>query len=903
MSSDKASDAAAASTAQDGPVNIIMIGMAGSGKTTLMQRINAHLHERKQSPYVVNLDPAVSKLPFQANIDIRDTVDYKQVMSEYNLGPNGGILTSLNLFTTKLDQVMQIIDKRAASTKYFLYDTPGQIEIFTWSASGAIISNTLAATYPTVVVYVVDTPRTASPATFMSNMMYACSILYKTQLPFLLAFNKTDVVSHEFAVNWMSDFEAFQQALSRQEECFMNSLMQSMSLVLDEFYSHLRVCGVSAMTGQGMEDFFDKIQDAVREYHEEFKPNLQKQIEQKRIKEQEQKEEQLKRLMNDLAVSEALDEAKQRVQQEFRDKTKGSFVKFIIRLLAPECWLLLSVIVTSIGAAVVSVWVPVVMGDLVSVITRSASSLDIVEKLKSPARRLVGLALANGLLTFAHTTLVTILGERVGSRLHAQALDALLWHDMAFFDSAQSGSIVARVSADVREFQSTFKKLVTLGLKSLALTGGVAWQLISLSPQLSLTLTLGMTGAYSCLLLYGQKLRRLRRAATEWESISSGIASEAIANMRTVRTLNAEAAELNLFSEARAEQMAHASRFGLHMGCFQGLTSIAVGMGMASVLYGGGKLVAQGHLSAGELIAFVSATQAAQRALDALGVLLSQAVRARGCISRVQETIGLVPQHPRTGVQLENPQGHVRFMDVDFSYPTRPHAPVLRQFNLDVPAGQVIALCGESGSGKSTVASLLERFYEPSRGAIWLDACPLTHLDTQWHRKQIGFIPQDPALFSTTIRENLRLANPQANNIEIEQACKLANAHGFIMQFPHGYDTVVGERGALLSGGQKQRIAIARALLRNPRILILDEATSALDAESERIVQQALDRLMAGRTVLIIAHRLSTIKAADRIVVMDKDAPGNIAEQGTHEELLQSRGAYYNLYHRSTTDI
>ncbi|KAJ2673370.1 hypothetical protein IWW42_002380 [Coemansia sp. RSA 1085] len=602
-------------------------------------------------------------------------------------------------------------------------------------------------------------------------------------------------------------------------------------------------------------------------------------------------------------ATQALDEAKQRVQQEFRDKTKGSFVKFIIRLLAPECWLLLSVIVTSIGAAVVSVWVPVVMGDLVSVITRSASSLDIVEKLKSPARRLVGLALANGLLTFAHTTLVTILGERVGSRLHAQALDALLWHDMAFFDSAQSGSIVARVSADVREFQSTFKKLVTLGLKSLALTGGVAWQLISLSPQLSLTLTLGMTGAYSCLLLYGQKLRRLRRAATEWESISSGIASEAIANMRTVRTLNAEAAELNLFSEARAEQMAHASRFGLHMGCFQGLTSIAVGMGMASVLYGGGKLVAQGHLSAGELIAFVSATQAAQRALDALGVLLSQAVRARGCISRVQETIGLVPQHPRTGVQLENPQGHVRFMDVDFSYPTRPHAPVLRQFNLDVPAGQVIALCGESGSGKSTVASLLERFYEPSRGAIWLDACPLTHLDTQWHRKQIGFIPQDPALFSTTIRENLRLANPQANNTEIEQACKLANAHGFIMQFPHGYDTVVGERGALLSGGQKQRIAIARALLRNPRILILDEATSALDAESERIVQQALDRLMAGRTVLIIAHRLSTIKAADRIVVMDKDAPGNIAEQGTHEELLQSRGAYYNLYHRSTTDI
>ncbi|KAJ1721285.1 hypothetical protein LPJ53_004181 [Coemansia erecta] len=287
------------------PVNIIMIGMAGSGKTTLMQRINAYLHEQKKAPYVVNLDPAVSKLPFQANIDIRDTVDYKQVMKEYNLGPNGGILTSLNLFTTKLDQVISLVEKRAETTEYFLYDTPGQIEIFTWSASGAIITNTLAATYPTVVVYVVDTPRTASPATFMSNMMYACSILYKTQMPFLVAFNKTDVVGHEFAVEWMEDFEAFQRALRAQgEESFMNSLMHSMSLVLDEFYSHLRVVGVSAMTGQGLEGFFGKVDEAVREYHEEFRPAMLKQAEQKRELEKRDKEEQLRRLMHDLAVTE-----------------------------------------------------------------------------------------------------------------------------------------------------------------------------------------------------------------------------------------------------------------------------------------------------------------------------------------------------------------------------------------------------------------------------------------------------------------------------------------------------------------------------------------------------------------------------------------------------------------------
>ncbi|KAJ1960513.1 GPN-loop GTPase 1 [Dipsacomyces acuminosporus] len=296
--------ASAPADQKSSPVNIIMIGMAGSGKTTLMQRINAYLHERKTPPYVLNLDPAVSKLPFQANIDIRDTVDYKQVMKEYNLGPNGGILTSLNLFTTKLDQVMQIVDKRASTNKYFLYDTPGQIEIFTWSASGAIITNTLAATYPTVVVYVVDTPRTANPATFMSNMMYACSILYKTQLPFLIAFNKTDVVSHEFAVTWMNDFEEFQKALMRQEEGYMNSLMNSMSLVLDEFYNQLRVVGVSAMTGQGIDTFFEKVDEAVKEYYEEYRPHLQSQIEKKREAERGHKEEQLKRLMQDLSVSE-----------------------------------------------------------------------------------------------------------------------------------------------------------------------------------------------------------------------------------------------------------------------------------------------------------------------------------------------------------------------------------------------------------------------------------------------------------------------------------------------------------------------------------------------------------------------------------------------------------------------
>ncbi|RIB18607.1 GPN-loop GTPase [Gigaspora rosea] len=265
---------------QKRPTVLLCIGMAGSGKTTFMQRLNAHLHSVKKPPYVLNLDPAVSQLPFTANIDIRDTVNYKEVMKQYNLGPNGGILTSLNLFTTKFDQVLEFISKRAPTLEHIIVDTPGQIEIFTWSASGAIITDAMAATYPCAVAYVIDTPRTTSPATFMSNMLYACSILYKTKLPFILVFNKTDVVSHEFAVKWMTDFETFQQALQK-DSSYMSSLMNSMCLVLEEFYKHLRVVGVSAITGAGMDEFFKAVDEAVKEYETVYKPELEKLIQKK----------------------------------------------------------------------------------------------------------------------------------------------------------------------------------------------------------------------------------------------------------------------------------------------------------------------------------------------------------------------------------------------------------------------------------------------------------------------------------------------------------------------------------------------------------------------------------------------------------------------------------------------
>ncbi|WCJ23279.1 GPN-loop GTPase QQT2 [Euphorbia peplus] len=281
------------------PVVIIVVGMAGSGKTTFMHRLVYHTQATNLRGYVLNLDPAVMSLPYGANIDIRDTVRYKKVMKQFNLGPNGGILTSLNLFATKFDEVIQVIEKRADQLDYVLVDTPGQIEIFTWSASGAIITEAFASTFPTIITYVVDTPRSSSPTTFMSNMLYACSILYKTRLPLVLAFNKTDIAQHQFALEWMEDFEAFQAAVS-SDNSYSSTLAQSLSLVLDEFYKNLKSVGVSAVSGAGMDAFFKAVEASAEEYIETYKADLDKRRAEKLRLEEERRRENMEKLRKEM---------------------------------------------------------------------------------------------------------------------------------------------------------------------------------------------------------------------------------------------------------------------------------------------------------------------------------------------------------------------------------------------------------------------------------------------------------------------------------------------------------------------------------------------------------------------------------------------------------------------------
>ncbi|CAL9782093.1 unnamed protein product [Musa acuminata subsp. burmannicoides] len=285
------------------PVVLIVVGMAGiEWKTSFLHRLVCHMQSSSIRGYVLNLDPAVMTLPFAANIDIRDTVRYKEVMKEYNLGPNGGILTSLNLFATKTDEVILAIERWADQLDYVLVDTPGQIEVFTWSASGAIITEAFASTFPTIIAYVVDTPRAANPVTFMSNMLYACSILYKTRLPLVLTFNKVDVARHEFALEWMQDFEAFQAALDTYSS-YTSTLSRSLSLALDEFYKNTCSVGVSAVSGAGMEAFFGAVEASAKEYMENYKADLDKRRAEKERLEAYCRSENMERLQRDMESS------------------------------------------------------------------------------------------------------------------------------------------------------------------------------------------------------------------------------------------------------------------------------------------------------------------------------------------------------------------------------------------------------------------------------------------------------------------------------------------------------------------------------------------------------------------------------------------------------------------------
>jgi len=287
-------------TSRLSPIVVIIIGMAGTGKTTLMHRINLSMNELNLRGYYINLDPAVKDVPYACNIDIRDTINYKEVMSQYGLGPNGAILTSLNLFATKFDQVVELLEKRSSNLDYIFIDTPGQIEAFTWSAGGQIIHELLATSFPTAILYSIDTPRCCSPTTFMSNMLYACSVLFKSKLPMLICFNKIDLCPCDMMKEWMDDYEKYQEAIDSDKEEYMGSFNRSLSLAMDEFYKNISTVGVSAATGEGMAELFAKLETCGKEFVETYLPDLQRRVAERSAVDKIKQQQDLLRLQQDI---------------------------------------------------------------------------------------------------------------------------------------------------------------------------------------------------------------------------------------------------------------------------------------------------------------------------------------------------------------------------------------------------------------------------------------------------------------------------------------------------------------------------------------------------------------------------------------------------------------------------
>ncbi|NXV75025.1 ABCB8 protein, partial [Atlantisia rogersi] len=501
--------------------------------------------------------------------------------------------------------------------------------------------------------------------------------------------------------------------------------------------------------------------------------------------------------------------------------------------------------------------------------------------------------------------------------------------DVAFFDATRTGQLLSRLTTDIQEFKSSFKLVVSQvrraapatpkppsqppaptlshrppqGLRSGTQTVGCFVSLYLLSPRLTGLLLLALPALVGAGALIGAGLRSLSRRAQEQVAKATVVADEVLGNVRTVRAFAMEDRQAGLYSSEVDRAGWLSEQLGLGIAAFQGLSNLALNGIVLGTIFVGGSLMAGDELSPGDLMSFLVASQTVQRSMASISVLLGQVVRGLSAGARVLELLRLEPGVALQGggsIPTHSLLGHICFQGVSFSYPTRPGYPVLRDFSLTLPPCKTVAIVGPSGGGKSTVAALLERFYEPTQGTITLDGHDISSLDPAWLRGHvIGFISQEPVLFGTTILENIRFGKPGASDAEVQAAARLANADGFIRGFPEGYHTVVGERGATLSGGQKQRIAIARALLKDPPVLVLDEATSALDAQAERVVQEALDRAAAGRTVLLIAHRLSTIRHADLIVVL---AQGRVAEAGTHEELVRRGGLYAELIRRQTKD-
>ena len=532
---------------------------------------------------------------------------------------------------------------------------------------------------------------------------------------------------------------------------------------------------------------------------------------------------------------------------------------------------------------------PYVAGKLIDT---AQGSVWIFSDINHIALLLLGILALQSVFSFFRVWLFALVSEKAMRDIRLAVYGRLVRLPIPFFDKRRTGELISRITSDVGLLQDTFSTtLAELFRQLVTLVAGVAFLLFN-TPKLTIFMLATFPVLVLFALIFGKFIRRLSKKTQDELAAANVIVEETLQSISTVKSFVGEAYEVNRYGKGLKKVVYVALAAAKYRGAFISFIIFALFGGIVGVMWYGASLVASGEMTVGELVSFVLYTTFIGGSIAGLGDIYSQLQKAIGSSERVVELLA-EEEEAEIGVHIAAIEGTIEFDEVGFHYPTRPEVEVLKGVTFKIQSGEKVALVGPSGAGKSTIIHLLLRFYEVAKGQIWINGEPISYWNLASLRSKIGIVPQEVLLFGGSIRENIAYAKPTATEEEIILAAKKANAWQFISQFPQGLDTLVGERGIKLSGGQRQRVAIARAILKDPAILILDEATSSLDAESEALVQEALNELMKGRTTLIIAHRLATIRKVDRIYVL-KD--GKIVEEGSHQELVQdASGIYANL--------
>ena len=580
-------------------------------------------------------------------------------------------------------------------------------------------------------------------------------------------------------------------------------------------------------------------------------------------------------------------------EADLRDRSKSkkiSALKELWPFLKPYKLIILIAFLALTLTAAVSLILPLAVRRVVD--TFSSGNTLILDQYFLAAIGIAGLLSVGTALRYA---LVTMLGERVVTDIRKAVFGRVIHLSPQFFEKIMTGEVLSRITTDTTVILSVIGSSVSVALRNVfILIGGMILMLLT-SLKLTSLVFLIFPAIIIPILVLGRRLRTLSRENQAWIAASSGNASEALMAVQTVQAFSHENLTKRSFDLVSETSFSSAKKRITTRSFLTVIIIFLVFSGVVGVLWIGARDVRNELMSVGMLVQFVIYSIMVAGAVAALSEIWSELQRAAGATERLIELLNIedTVNDPEQAVSAPtNWLGEITFNDVTFAYPSRADDATLSNFNLTIKPGETIALVGISGAGKSTFIQLLQRFYDPDQGEIFLDGIDIKTMKRLEFRKSIALVPQDPVIFATTVMENIRFGNSEANDEEIFQAARSAAAHDFISELPQGYDTCVGERGIMLSGGQKQRIAIARAILRNAPVLLLDEATSALDAENERSVQKAFDHLSKGRTTIVVAHRLATVKKADRIIVLDA---GKIIAQGNHEKLISEKGLYARL--------